>query len=116
MPDPSAHVLFWACVRKVTIVRLTGPGPGSIGLTRERRTGLRAARAGRTYFNPHRETARPGSRRRSAVSVQLRRGLLPAVATGSNPTVPPRRGTRGEGRANRSEEHTSELQSLRHLV
>src|SRR5262245_6501649 len=55
-----------------------------------------------------------------SVSVAMRRASASAAWNGPHPRLtrltPARRGQTGESRVRRSEEHTSELQSLRHLV
>src|SRR5437899_4221503 len=62
------------------------------------------------------ELSRDGRRRRRQVRGGIRQLGYFQLALGSRPLHRSRGGPRDPGRRRRSEEHTSELQSLRHLV
>src|SRR3989449_4401275 len=75
--------------------------------------------AARVGTAAHRRVPASPAQRRSSRARRRRRTMTPARRSGGGPAArarspPPRRHRRG--RANRSEEHTSELQSRLHLV
>src|SRR5262245_25689056 len=93
------------CASSLRIVLDGGPKGGSIGEARFRH-------GAKGFCNDRRQRRRD----LTAEPLERRRRRIPRGADRANPVVP--RSARGQARLRkgRSEEHTSELQSLRHLV